>query len=63
MKLVKKILKMLKDRVEVETWQNDWFGSGQLVTGQVYSYFSNNFFFFNYKNKSMTICLERMNKI
>ena len=36
---------MLKDRVEVETWQNDWFGSGQSVTGQVYSYFSNNFFF------------------
>ena len=25
--------------------------------------FQTNFFFFNYKNKSMTTCLERMNKI
>ena len=31
-------------------------------SGQVYPYFSK-FFFFNYKNKSMTTCLERMNKI
>ena len=34
------------------------------VTGRVYPYFSNKiFFFFNYKNKSMTACLEKMNKI
>ena len=54
-----------------------WVGSGQTshgskwvifkrvnrVTGCVYPYFSNKLFFFNYKNKSMTACLEKMNKI
>ena len=43
---------------------------GRVRSGWVYPYFSNKFFIlfyfifiFNYKNKSMTICLKRMNKI
>ena len=51
-------------RVNRVTGQN---GSIELrvESGWVYSYFSNKFFFFffNYKNKSMTTCLKRMNKI
>ena len=56
-----------------QTWQNMWVGSGsgcvnqvvgQVRLGRVDPYFSNKFFFFsNYKNKLMTTCLERMNKI
>ena len=35
----------------------------RVESSRVYPYFSNKFFFFNYKNKSMTTYLERMNKI
>ena len=53
------------------------FGSGQMdhgskrvifkqvnwVAGRVYQYFSNKFFFSNYKSKSIKTYLETMNKI
>ena len=42
-------------------------GQSSCGSGWVDPYFSEKFFifyfFFNYKNKSMTTCLERMNKI